>query len=151
MQTTRKNHTQILLLYLLLTNAFPGIWALFFPHEFYTSFPGFGRQWVAGDGPYNEHLIRDVGAFFCALSTLAALSLRTMQVTTVRFTAYAILVFSVPHFLYHLIHLHRLPTPLDQILNAVTLFLGVLIPVLLLFSARETAARHPVGNQTMIK
>ena len=36
-----------------------GMWAQFFPHAFYNSFPGFGRSWVSVDGPFNEHLIRD--------------------------------------------------------------------------------------------
>ena len=47
--------------YLLLTGLVVSVWALFLSHRFYTLFPGLGRSWVSIDGPYNEHLIRDVG------------------------------------------------------------------------------------------
>ena len=39
-----------------------GGWAQLFPRSFYDDFPGLGRAWVAMDGPFNEHLVRDVGA-----------------------------------------------------------------------------------------
>ena len=38
-----------------------GLWATASPESFYDDFPGMGRVWVAVDGPYNEHLVRDVG------------------------------------------------------------------------------------------
>ncbi|QMW07046.1 hypothetical protein H3H32_21615 [Spirosoma foliorum] len=120
------------LLYLGLTNAFPGAWALFMPHSFYTSFPGFGRVWVAVDGPYNEHLIRDVGGFFLALATLCFLALLTPRLVSVKATAICLLIFNAPHLLYHLQHLHMLPV-IDQVGNAVALGTAVLLPLLLLF------------------
>ena len=54
-----------------------GIYAAFFPRAFYDDFP-FGRRWVAHDGPYNEHLVRDFGAMNLALAavTLARAVLR---------------------------------------------------------------------------
>lgn len=61
------------LAYLSLTSAVVGVWAQFFPRAFYERFPGFGI-WVAGDGPYNEHLIRDVGGLNLALAVLALLA-----------------------------------------------------------------------------
>src|SRR3712207_2072212 len=39
-----------------------GMWALLVPHSFYDDFPLPGRNWVSTLGPYNEHLVRDVGA-----------------------------------------------------------------------------------------
>ena len=38
-----------------------GLWATLSPRSFYDEFPGGGRAWVAADGPYNEHLVRDFG------------------------------------------------------------------------------------------
>ena len=38
-----------------------GWWASLAPRSFYDSFPGLNRMWVGGDGPYNEHLVRDIG------------------------------------------------------------------------------------------
>ena len=40
------------------------------PQSFYDDFPGLGRAWVSVDGPYNEHLVRDVGALNLALLVL---------------------------------------------------------------------------------
>ena len=47
-----------------------GGWALVAPASFYRSFPGGGRSWVSIDGPYNEHLLRDVGGLNLALLVL---------------------------------------------------------------------------------
>jgi hypothetical protein len=47
-----------------------GSWALLAPRSFYDDFPGLGRSWIAVDGPFNEHLIRDVGALNLALLVL---------------------------------------------------------------------------------
>ena len=44
-----------------------GAWAAGIPQSFYDSFPGLGFIWISVDGPYNEHLIRDVGSLYLAL------------------------------------------------------------------------------------
>ncbi|MCH7789126.1 MAG: hypothetical protein IH940_06745, partial [Acidobacteria bacterium] len=64
---TRELGLRIALGYLAAMNALIGIWAQFFPRSFFDDFPGAGDAWVAVDGPYNEHLVRDVGAFGLAL------------------------------------------------------------------------------------
>ena len=56
--------------FLAVNGAVVGIWALFFPQAFYDSFPGMGRSWVSVDGPFNEHLVRDVGGSFLSLAQL---------------------------------------------------------------------------------
>ena len=53
--------------YLAVVTAQIGFWALLAPRSFYDSFPGLGRAWISIDGPYNDHLIRDVGALNLAL------------------------------------------------------------------------------------
>lgn len=45
-------------------------WALVAPREFYDGFPIAGHAWVALLPPYNEHLVRDVGAFSLALTVV---------------------------------------------------------------------------------
>ncbi|WP_420151204.1 hypothetical protein [Spirosoma sp.] len=142
MQTAQPRWVQAILLYLLVANTLPGAWALFMPRNFYDSFPGFGRTWVSVDGPFNEHLIRDVGAFFLALATLCLLTLAAPRLITVRATAICLLTFHVPHLLYHLNHLHMLPL-IDQVGNVVTLSLSVLLITLLLFY-RPIQARSQV-------
>ena len=131
MKSAHNRLVRFALMYLLLANLVPGIWALFFPYNFYNDFPGFGHQWVAVDGPYNEHLIRDVGAFFLAMTTLILLTLIAPRWITARASATCLLVFNLPHLLYHLAHLHMLPL-IDQIGNVVTLSLSVLVPMLIL-------------------
>jgi hypothetical protein len=86
-----------------------GIQALFTPQYFYDEFP-FGRGWVAMDPPFNEHLIRDVGAFNLALAaiTLVAIAIRSPLAT--RLAGLGWLVFSIPHAWYHLAHLHGFDT-----------------------------------------
>ncbi len=44
-----------------------GVWAVIAPRSYYDDFPGFGRQWISPDGPFNEHLMRDFGALNLAI------------------------------------------------------------------------------------
>ena len=57
----RDTTTRVLLIIVGIGNAVVGLWAAVAPQSFYDDFPGAGRHWVAVDGPYNEHLVRDVG------------------------------------------------------------------------------------------
>lgn len=50
--------------------AYVGGWALLAPRSFFTSFPGLGYHWLVVDGPFNAHLVRDVGALYLALLVL---------------------------------------------------------------------------------
>ncbi|WP_420147043.1 hypothetical protein [Spirosoma sp.] len=127
--------------FLLVINGVSGIWALFFPHEFHTSFPGFGFHWIDIYGPYNEHLIRDVGAFFCGLTSLSVFAILDSDIKTVRLMAYSNLVFSTPHFVYHFAHMHMFPTALDRFLGISSLFLVAFIPGLILFWTSMRPAR----------
>lgn len=131
MPTKHPRWVRAMLLYMLTANVIPGLWAFVKPRAFYDSFPGFGRAWIAADGPYNEHLIRDVGAFFLAFTTLCWLALIRPRWVTVRAVAVCLLVFNVPHLLYHLNHLHGLPL-IDQVGNVVALSVNVILPVGLL-------------------
>lgn len=93
-------------LFVILGNGlFIGLWALSAPRNFYDSFPGAGRVWVALDGPFNEHLIRDVGALNLALAFVAGFALATRSVQVAQAAGGAALIFGVPHLLYHLLHL----------------------------------------------
>ncbi|MBD2700395.1 hypothetical protein IC229_07105 [Spirosoma sp. BT702] len=140
MQTKQPRWVQTLLLYFLLTNSVPGIWALFMPDAFYNYFPGFGHTWVSVDGPYNEHLIRDVGAFFMALTTLSLVALLQPGLVDARVVAVCLLVFNVPHLWYHLQHLHMLLF-VDQVGNVVVLSAAVLLGIPLLFYRSSSTVR----------
>ena len=87
-----------------------GVWALAAPESFYEDFPGAGRVWVAVDGPYNEHLIRDVGALNLALGFVAAVPLVTGSIAVARAAGGAALIYGVPHLVYHALHLDPFDT-----------------------------------------
>jgi hypothetical protein len=117
-----------------------GVWAQFFPRGFYTSFPGVGRQWVAVDGPYNEHLVRDVGGLNLALAVVTIVALVHRTAVLVRTAALAWLVYSVPHLVYHSAHLD-LYDDTDVVLMIVSLAIAVVLPAWLFLDAdRSTAA-----------
>lgn len=78
-----------------------GAWALVWPQSFYDDFPGLGRHWVSVAGPFNEHLVTDVGAFYLALSATAVLALAWGDVRTCRLAGVAWAVFSTPHLYFH--------------------------------------------------
>lgn len=103
-----------------------GAWALLWPRAFYDSFPGGGRGWVSVDGPYNEHLVRDVGALNLALVVMTVAALWRLTPTIVRAAALASLTFAVPHFVYHAAHLDRLAQS-DKWMEASSLLTSILL------------------------
>jgi hypothetical protein len=116
---------RILLAVLALSNLQVGIWATFFPQSFYDDFPGGDRAWVALDGPYNEHLVRDFGATNLAIGVLTIAAFIWMARTLVVTAGVAWVVYGVPHLVYHLRHLDVYDTG-DQVANAVLLTLAPL-------------------------
>jgi 2-alkyl-3-oxoalkanoate reductase len=109
-----------------------GILQQFVPHSFYNDFPGFGMHWVAVDGPYNEHLLRDLGGANLALGAVILFAIAQPTAGLVRAIAVAVLVTQVPHFVYHAAHLEILPTTLDRVLQTASLALTLVIPLLVL-------------------
>src|SRR5205807_5066203 len=93
-----------------------GLWATFSPRSFYDNYPGFGRDWVRVDGPYNEHLVRDFGGLNLALAVATIAALLTFGRPIVIAVAIAWLAWGVPHLVYHLRHLDLYGTG-DQVLN----------------------------------
>ncbi|HEX2848986.1 MAG TPA: hypothetical protein VHN98_00465 [Acidimicrobiales bacterium] len=115
-----------------------GAWALAAPRSFYDSFPGGGRTWVSIDGPFNEHLVRDVGALSLALVVVLVVAVWSGDRAQLRIGAAAAIVWGLPHLAYHLAHLTHLSTS-DRAGEAVSLALGVALPVAALVATRRTA------------
>lgn len=131
-----------LALWVLVFSAFGvGFQAAFFPRSFYDDFP-FGRGWVAMDGRYNEHLIRDVGVLNLALLvvTIGALVIGTRAVA--RLAALAWFVYSLPHFVYHARHLTMDMAGAEK----VALLGSLAVPVLLAIFILVDSARTSVGS-----
>jgi hypothetical protein len=89
---------------LALSAAFVGFWALLAPSSFYASFPGLGFTWVSEAGPYDEHLVRDVGALYLALLVISLLAALRPGVVRPWVAGLAWLVFGVPHLVFHAAH-----------------------------------------------
>ncbi len=133
---THRTAVRVALGYLLAMAATIGLWATVAPRSFYDDFPGLGRAWVSVDGPYNEHLVRDVGGLNLALAVLlvvAAVSLARPLVTT---AALASLVWGIPHLAYHASSTDVLGT-LDNVLSLTGLTAAAAFPLVLLRAARH--------------
>ena len=117
---------------------FVGVWAAGFPALFYSSFPGLGLMWISVDGPYNEHLIRDVGALYLAVAAATIYAIFAHGLAATRAVGIAWTVFGIPHLAYHLHHLEGLAV-IDVVGNVVSLGGSVLLGVLLLVPARPAS------------
>ena len=106
-----------------------GIWITISPPSFYEDFP-LGRGWVEALPAYNEHLMRDVGGLFLATGFLFAAAV-LLERRLVIVALVTLLVFAVPHTVYHLFNLEPYGTG-DAVGNAVALAATVLLPVYLL-------------------
>jgi hypothetical protein len=115
-----------------------GTWALVAPLVFYEGFPLPGHPWVALLPPFNEHLVRDVGALNLALAAVLAGAALRADRATVRLAAIASLVAAVPHAAYHALHLSHFPLA-DAVAQTVAtvLHLALLVVVLLLGARLE--------------
>jgi hypothetical protein len=125
-----------------LLGLFVGGWAYFAPQSFYDSFPGILGSWVSVDGPFNEHLIRDVGAMYLALAAASMGGLVWRSEVGFRVLGTAWTVFGALHFLYHSLHLAHMSLESaigEMIALGVSLLLGV---VLLIPERRE---REPLA------
>jgi nucleoside-diphosphate-sugar epimerase len=126
---------------------FVGAWALAAPSSFHASFPGGGHAWVAPDGPFNEHLIRDVGALELALALVALAAVASMTVVLVRAAALAHLVAGVPHLAYHATHLHPFAGA-DRVAMVLSLSVPVVVAAALLVATRRRSRTgEAVGEQ----
>jgi hypothetical protein len=117
--------------------AYVGIWAEVFPRSFYDAFPGFGLTWISEDGPFNEHLVRDVGGLYLGLGAATVAAIFSRSATPGRVVGLAWSLFGILHFGYHLLHLEG--TIVDRVGNVVSLGLSLLLGILLLLPSRRAA------------
>ena len=124
-----------------------GLWAAVAPQLFFDEFPGLGRAWVSVDGPYNEHLLRDVGALNLALAVVLIAAFVVLSRQLVNVAAGAALAWGVPHFAYHALHTESLSAS-DNVLNLGALALASLYPLGLFYlAARLDDASPATGSQ----
>lgn len=90
--------------------AYVGVWAPVRPHSFFTTFPGFGQSWVAPLGPFNEHLVRDVGGLYGALLVFSGWAAARGDAGALRALGWAWLAFGLPHLAFHATPRHGFST-----------------------------------------
>ena len=128
---TERTWMRIALGYLVVVALQIGVWAQFAPRSFFDDFPGLGRAWVSVDGPYNEHLVRDVGGLYLALGVVLVAAMITLARVMVTTASLAVLASGVPHAVYHLAHRDGLAAG-DLAVSLTGLVLMAAIPVVLL-------------------
>jgi hypothetical protein len=128
----RRLVARVALLLLAAAGLYQGVWAQVAPRSFFEQFPD-GMSWIAADGPYNEHLTRDIGGLVNGLSVVAILAAWSLSRSLLAANAVGWLVYSLPHLGYHL------SQPLDdagmQSLNVLILGSEVVLPVVGLLGA----------------
>ncbi len=135
--------TRVLLVVFGLIELPVGLWPLLSPRGFYEDFPGFRTGWVAMDGPFNEHLLRDFGGLNLALTAILIGAAVIGTTAVARLAAVAVFLFGLPHFLYHLGHVSHFE-PVDQVLIVAMTALGAVLPlVLLLIPGRRATPATP--------
>jgi hypothetical protein len=128
----RRLVARVALLLLAVAGLYQGVWAQVGPRSFFEQFPG-GMSWIAVEGPYNEHLVRDIGGLVNGLSVVAIVAAWSLSRPLLAANALGWLVYALPHFGFHVSH------PLDdagmQALNVLILSGEVVLPVLGLLGA----------------
>ncbi len=129
-QETRR-WLRIGLVYLTASFLVVGLWATLDPRSFYEDFPGGGRHWVRGDGPYNAHLVSDTGVGFLAVGVVLLLAAIWMQGRPILAASVAAMVHAGPHLLFHLRHPNDGLESADTWLSNGGLALGLLVALAL--------------------
>src|SRR5262245_66166799 len=120
---TRIRWVRIGLIVLAVSGAVVGVWAGFAPRSFYDDFPGLGQHWVSVDGPYNEHLVRDVGWLNLALTVMTVWAAVSLARSLVLAVLVGWLVVDLPHLVYHAANLDGLSAA-DGTAEIISLALG---------------------------
>jgi len=132
---TARAWLRTVLVLLAVVQGLAGVVQLVLPKVFYDDFPG-----VSMLPPYSEHLMRDVGALTLAYVLVLVVAAVTMDRLLVRTAAAANLVFTVPHFLFHALHLEHFSIG-GAVGQTVLLGFAVVFPlVVLAFSNRLPGA-----------
>jgi hypothetical protein len=114
--------------------AFIGIWASAAPRSFFDAGPVPGLPWVRLFPPYNEHLVRDFGGMNLAMAVVFAVAATKLTPVLVRTATGAFFLFSVPHTIFHTIHLEHF-TPVDAVVQTTGLIVLTLLLVVVFAAA----------------
>ncbi len=124
--------------YLTVTFLQVGLWATLASRNFYDSFPGLGRHWVAGGGPYNAHLTSDAGVGFLAVGTVLLLAAVWMERRVIQASLTAALLHGLAHLLFHLREPNDALGWVDEAMSNGGLLFGVTLAAILLAVVTRT-------------
>ena len=150
MTGTTRRWVRVGLVYLTVSFLAVGLWATLDPKGFYDDFPGGGRTWVAGDGPYNAHLVGDAGVGFLAVGIVVLLAAAWMDRRLVQAACVASAVHGALHLLYHLRHPNDALESADTWLSNGGLAFGVAVAAVVLVTTRSGVNRSP-QSQTQLR
>lgn len=122
-----------------------GVQALADPRGFFGDFP-FGREWVASDGPFNLHLLRDFAALNLGIGALALVALVGRSRVLTRAAGLTWLLYGVPHLVYHA--LNREVTGVDLAANLTSLAVIVFAAVVALVATVPQPVPLPVRRRS---
>jgi hypothetical protein len=135
--------------FIAVTQTLVGAVQLLLPQTFYDDFPFPGHNWVSLLPPYNEHLMRDVGALNLSLAVVAIFAAISMERRLSIATLLGYLAFSLPHAIFHAGHLEHFPAG-DAITQTVLLFFAVILPIALLVPAVRAANPGKSRDRTAV-
>lgn len=101
-----------------------GAFATVAPHSFYRHVLGVDLL-----GPYNSHLLSDVGGFYLSLGVLFTWAACTLGRELIQATCTAATLVAILHFTYHAAHLDRF-SPGQAAAQTVALVVAVVLPIL---------------------
>jgi hypothetical protein len=123
--------------------AVTGGWALLAPRSFYDDFPGSGKAWIAAYGPFDEHLVRDVGGLMLAISLATLIAAILMDRRLIAVIVSASLVYDASHLAFHASERGGLSTR-DYAVNVILLAVIVLIKLAILVDVAPPRRREVV-------
>ena len=105
------------------------------------------------DGPYNEHLVRDVGGLQLGMAVVCFAAFLRPGVALVRAAALASVAWQAPHLVYHFVHVGDLPTLGDRVAQSAALAFTLVVAFAVLVatwrpvraSGGPSGSRRPAG------
>lgn len=121
-----------------IVDALIGVSAAFAPHAFYRHVLGVDLL-----GPYDAHLVTDVGGLYLGLAVAVAWAAWTLRPELIAGVCAGALLTQVLHFVFHATHLKAFSTP-QAVVQAVLLAVQLLLPAVALgLNARHGRSRAP--------
>lgn len=102
-----------------------GFWAILAPASWYSDY-GHGVAPPSAFGQYNEHFVQDLGSGYLGIGAVLTMAVLSLRQELVRGALIGFLVFSVPHFVVHLVEAGKL-TRAGYFVTTGALLLGTLV------------------------